>query len=105
MPPLAADAADLVVHKGETIAGAGYSGFESTGLGAQLGALGVQQVAVCGVATEYCVRATTIDAATAGFRVALLTDLIRPVQVAAVENALSEMSALGMEAMDPKLWL
>jgi nicotinamidase/pyrazinamidase len=105
MPPLDADAGDLVVHKGKTVGGAGYSGFENTGLGEQLVTLDVQQVGVCGVATEYCVRATAVDAGKAGFRVAVLTDLIRPVQAAEVENTLREMSALGIEAMDSKLWL
>src|SRR5271155_2019171 len=33
MPPLDAGSEDLVVHKGETVRGAGYSGFENTGLG------------------------------------------------------------------------
>src|SRR5450432_2351847 len=47
MPPLDSDAGDLVVHKGETVAGAGYSGFENTGLGERLGALRGQEVAVC----------------------------------------------------------
>lgn len=105
MPPLDAGAADLTVHKGEAVDGAGYSEFENTGLGDQLDALGVDQVGVCGVTTEYCVRATAIDAAKAGFRVAVLTDLIRPVQAAAVENTLREMSALGIDAIDSKHWL
>jgi nicotinamidase/pyrazinamidase len=105
MPPLAAEPGDVVIHKGVTVAGAGYSGFESTNLAERLSALGVQDVAVCGVATEYCVRATAIDAANARLRVAVLTDLIRPVQMAAVENALREMSALGIETTESKAWL
>jgi nicotinamidase/pyrazinamidase len=105
MPPLDAVAADLMVRKGEALGGAGYSGFENTGLGEQLVSLGVQQVGVCGVATEYCVRATAIDAAKAGFRVAVLTDLSRPVQMAAVEDVLREMSATGIQTLDSKRWL
>jgi nicotinamidase/pyrazinamidase len=105
MPRLDSDALDLIVYKGETIDGAGYSGFESTGLGERLGALGVREAAVCGVATEYCVRATAIDAVKAGFRVAVLTDLIRPIQFAAGESALGEMVALGIEGLESEVWL
>src|SRR5271155_522791 len=39
MPPLAAEAGDLVIHKGQTVEGAGYSGFESTLLSEKLRAL------------------------------------------------------------------
>ncbi|HME13530.1 MAG TPA: isochorismatase family protein [Candidatus Acidoferrum sp.] len=105
MPPLAAEAGDLLIHKGVTVEGAGYSGFEGTGLSDQLNALGVRDVAVCGVATEYCVRATAIDAAAAGFHVAVLTDLVRPVQPAAVDGAIREMAALGVTAISAAEWL
>jgi nicotinamidase/pyrazinamidase len=110
MPPLTAVAGDLLIHKGETIDGAGYSGFESTALAEKLSAafsnaVGVRGVAVCGIATEYCVRATAIDAVKAGFRVALLTDLIRPVRSVAAVSALQEMAARGIAGIASKAWL
>jgi nicotinamidase/pyrazinamidase len=105
MPPLVAEAGDIVIHKGTTVEGAGYSGFENTGLGEQLSALGVQEVAVCGVATEYCVRATAIDAAAAEFDVRVLTDLIRPVRDDAVQGALGQMAALAIESPESGSWL
>ncbi|MGA2420699.1 MAG: isochorismatase family protein [Candidatus Acidiferrum sp.] len=105
MPPLVAEAGDVVVHKGQMREGAGYSGFESTSLTEQLRKLGVQEAAVCGVATEYCVRATALDAAKAGFRVTALRDLIRPVQLAAVEPTLQELSSQGIEITDSRSWL
>ena len=105
MPPLTAESADLLIHKGETIAGPGYSGFEQTSLAEKLSPLAVQDVAVCGVATEYCVRATAVDGAKAGFHVSVLTDLIRPVQPSAVEPALQEMAALGIAGTRSKAWL
>jgi nicotinamidase/pyrazinamidase len=104
MPPLAAEAGDVVVHKGQTREGAGYSGFESTPLAEQLRSLAVEEVAVCGVATEYCVRATALDAAKAGFRVTVLKDLIRPVQVAPVEPTLQELTAQGIAITDSRSW-
>ncbi|MGA2810068.1 MAG: isochorismatase family protein [Candidatus Acidiferrum sp.] len=105
MPPLDAAAGDMVIHKGASVEGAGYSGFENTGLREQLGALGVEEVAVCGVATEYCVRATAIDAAAAEFDVTVLTDLIRPVAEGAVEGALREMAGLAIVGMESGIWL
>lgn len=105
MPPLAASAGDLEIRKGQAVDGAGYSGFESTGLREQLSALHVEKVAVCGVATEYCVRATARDAVQAGLQVAVLTDLIRPVDPAATEPTLRELAALGIAAVASKAWL
>jgi nicotinamidase/pyrazinamidase len=105
MPPLAAEPGDLLARKGQTVDGAGYSGFENTQLAEQLKALGVKELAVCGVATEYCVRATAIDAAQAAFRVTVLTDLIRPVDASAVADALRDMAALGIKEMNSQSWL
>lgn len=79
MPPLVVRSNDLIVHKGVACNAEGYSAFESTGLANQLRSIGVESVAVSGIATEYCVRATALDAAKAGFRVGVLTDLIRAV--------------------------
>jgi nicotinamidase/pyrazinamidase len=105
MAPLAPEKADMVTRKGTTVEGAGYSGFDSTPLAQQLKSLGVQEVAVCGVATEYCVRATALDGASAGFRVAVLTDLIRPVDPSAVEPTLQELEAHGIECTEAHRWL
>jgi nicotinamidase/pyrazinamidase len=105
MPPLTADAGDLIIHKGETVSGPGYSGFDDTALAEKLNALSIGDVAFCGVATEYCVRATAIDAVKAGLHVTLLTDLIRPVQPDAAASALQEMAALGIATMACKTWL
>jgi len=105
MPPLATHQADLIIHKGETVAGPGYSGFENTPLAENLSVLGIDEVAVCGIATEHCVRATAIDALQARFRVTLLTDLIRPVRADAVADLLQEMAALGIATIASKTWL
>ena len=67
---------DAVFDKGEYAAA--YSGFEGRsaageGLAAWLHERDVDQVDVCGIATDYCVRATALDAARAGFRTTVLT--------------------------------
>ena len=51
----------------------------STGLGAWLHARGVSRVFVVGLARDYCVRATAVDAAAEGFSTFVLDDLTRPV--------------------------
>src|SRR3954447_2244351 len=70
---------DAVFLKGEHQAA--YSGFEGrttdgTGLADWLKGHGVERVDICGIATDYCVRATVLDAVENGFAVRLLTDLV-----------------------------
>jgi len=76
--PLDAGDFDAVFDKGEHAAA--YSGFEGhtgdgTGLAAWLRAHGIERVDVCGIATDYCVRATALDAAREGFSPTVLSDL------------------------------
>ncbi|MBK9030743.1 MAG: bifunctional nicotinamidase/pyrazinamidase [Myxococcales bacterium] len=65
-----------------------YSGFwdngrrKATGLGAWLRARGVTSVHVLGLATDYCVRATAIDAVAEGLAVTLVADGCRAVELA-----------------------
>jgi nicotinamidase/pyrazinamidase len=105
MPPIEAGAGDLEIRKGQEVDGAGYSGFENTGLRAKLQELHVESAAVCGVATEYCVRATALDAKQAGLQVAVLTDLIRPVSAAATVPTLLELAGLGIAPAVSQSWL
>jgi nicotinamidase/pyrazinamidase len=51
----------------------------STGLGAWLAARGVRRVFVCGLARDFCVRASAVDAAAEGFEVVVLDDCTRAV--------------------------
>jgi nicotinamidase/pyrazinamidase len=57
------------------------------------------------VATEYCVRATALDAKQAGLQVAVLTDLIRPVSAAATVPTLLELAGLGIAPAVSQSWL
>ncbi|MDR3606157.1 MAG: nicotinamidase [Oligoflexia bacterium] len=56
-----------------------YSCFEKTALTDQLKALGVRRLFVAGLATEYCVLNSVIDALQAGFHVLVLEDAIRAI--------------------------
>ncbi|MGB7436685.1 MAG: isochorismatase family protein [Candidatus Acidiferrum sp.] len=105
MPPLQARPEEIVIHKGVHTAGAGYSGFELTGLEHRLKELGVARVGVTGIATEYCVRATALDALQHGLEVTILSDLIRAVQPNKTEKVLDELRNAGAKVANSAAWL
>lgn len=74
-----------------------YSGFEETDLDEKLRKLDVSRLFVGGLATDYCVLNTVKDALSLGYRVYLLKDAIRPVNVRPddEQKALVEMQDLG----------
>jgi nicotinamidase/pyrazinamidase len=89
---------DAVFYKGEHAAA--YSGFEGhTADGERLADWlrrhGVTDVDVCGIATDYCVRATTLDAVGEGFGVRVLTELVAGVAEETSRAALAEMRTAG----------
>lgn len=88
-----------VFDKGEYAAA--YSGFEGTNadgeaLAAWLRAHHATAVDVCGIATDYCVKATARDAAAAGFDTRVLVDLSAAVTPANVPAVLDELRAAGV---------
>jgi nicotinamidase/pyrazinamidase len=105
MPPLKADAQDVIIHKGVTVDGAGYSGFEMTGLAQRLEDLKIKRAGVCGIATEYCVRATALDGLKAGFQIMLLSDLVRAVQASETPGVLAELTKAGAKTATAAEWL
>ncbi|WP_157538673.1 isochorismatase family protein [Nocardioides sp. Root79] len=79
-----------------------YSAFEGIGDGGErlldvLRSAGVTAVDVTGIATDYCVRATALDAREAGFDVRLLRDLHAGVAPESSAAALTELEAAGVE--------
>ena len=87
-----------VVSKGEHAAA--YSGFEgSTPDGQSLADLlrGVDTVDVVGIATDYCVRATALDAASPGRAVRVLLPWCAGVARGTTARALDELAAAGVE--------
>jgi nicotinamidase/pyrazinamidase len=76
-----------------------YSAFDETDLEAQLQRAGVEEVVVGGLATDYCVKNTVLDALNQGFRVKAVKDAMRPVdlQPGDGERAIEEMRAAGAE--------
>jgi nicotinamidase/pyrazinamidase len=89
---------DAIFLKGEHAAA--YSGFEGrtvdgVPLAQWLRSHEITDVDVCGIATDHCVRATTLDAVREGFSVRLLTDLCAGVAPQTTESALEEMRTAG----------
>jgi nicotinamidase/pyrazinamidase len=77
----------------------GYSAFDGTDLALQLHRLGVEEIWVGGLATDYCVKHTVLDALKEGFRVKALANAMRPVDLnpGDGERALAEMQKAGAE--------
>jgi nicotinamidase/pyrazinamidase len=88
-PALPDAAITLVLRKGTRREVDSYSAFRenvgadgkrpSTGLGAWLGARGIRRAFVCGLARDFCVRATAVDGAEEGLEIVVLDDLTRAV--------------------------
>ena len=76
-----------------------YSAFDGTDLGLQLRRLGVEEVWVGGLATDYCVKNTVLDALKDGFRVKALEQAMRPVELnpGDGERAIAEMRDAGAQ--------
>jgi nicotinamidase/pyrazinamidase len=89
------------IRKADTATRDAYSGFDHTDLADQLRARGVRRIFVCGLATDYCVRATALDAINAGFDTFLLTDAVRGVNVQPgdSEQALRAMQLAGASSI------
>ena len=80
---------------------AAYSGFEGKdasgqGLGDWLTERGASEVDVCGIATDYCVRATALDSARSGFPTRVLLDLTAAVAPGNVPDVVAELRATGV---------
>ena len=72
---------DVLIDKGVKRDREGYSAFEDTDLEAMLRRRGVKRVDIAGLALDYCVRATALDARRAGFEVVVHRDATRAVDV------------------------
>jgi nicotinamidase/pyrazinamidase len=79
-----------------------YSAFDGTDLALQLRRLGVEEVWVGGLATDYCVKNTVLDALKEGFQVKALEDAMRAVDVnpGDGQRAIEEMRESGAEIVD-----
>jgi nicotinamidase/pyrazinamidase len=94
----------LIVSKGTSTEDDGYSAFEGSIAGrgsllADLRARGIDEIVIGGLTTDYCVRATSLDAKRFGLGVTVVSDAIAAVDVnpGDGDRALAEMRAAGVE--------
>lgn len=76
-----------------------YSAFDGTTLAEELNKLGVEEIWVGGLATDYCVKNTVLDALRAGFKVKALSEAMRAVNLRPGDDAraVEEMRSAGAE--------
>ena len=97
-PALDAGRVDVHIRKGQGVPA--YSIYEGTsddgaGLSDVLDAADVHELDVVGIATDYCVRASALDALSDGRDVRVLVDLVAGVSPDSSERALEELRAAG----------
>lgn len=100
-PSIDAERIDAIVDAGREPDQEGYSGFEDTDLESLLRDQGVDTVHVGGLALDYCVKATALDAARNGFHVIVHRDATRPVEVKPGDGdrAVAEMREAGIDVV------
>jgi nicotinamidase/pyrazinamidase len=101
-PDLSIDPNDIIVSTAVDSEHEAYSGFEGTSLDERMRKMDIARLLVGGLATEYCVKATVLDALKEGFDVAVLRDGIAGIEVEPgdCERALAEMEAAGAVLLD-----
>jgi nicotinamidase/pyrazinamidase len=112
-PQLKQQAIDAVFYKGENPAIDSYSAFfdngrrQQTQLNGWLAHHGIHELIVMGLATDYCVKFTVLDALRLGYRVNVITDGCRGVNIGAQDSALAlrEMAAAGARLYTLADWL
>lgn len=87
----------IVISKGDTATQEAYSGFQGTDLADRLHHRQVRRLVIGGLATDYCVLQTVLDARAQGFEALVLKDAIRAVNVSPGddEKALERMRGAG----------
>ena len=103
-PKLATERAQLVVRKGFHRDIDSYSGFleadreTTTGLAGFLKEKGFRRLYVCGLATDFCVAWTALDARATGFEVGVIEDACRAIDLdGSLEGAWNDLRAAGVQ--------
>ena len=108
---LQVDHAQLIIRKGFRRGIDSYSTFveadrqSSTGLAAWLGARGIRAIWLCGLATDYCVAWSALDARAAGFEVTVIEDACRAIDLnGSLNRAWADMTAAGVRRAHSQDW-
>jgi nicotinamidase/pyrazinamidase len=106
---LALDSAFLVLRKGMNGGVDSYSAFveadrkTTTGLAALLRARGVERIFACGLATDYCVAFSALDARAAGFETFVIEDACRAIDANnSLDAAWARMNAAGVQRIQSR---
>ncbi|MEL6520761.1 MAG: bifunctional nicotinamidase/pyrazinamidase [Pseudomonadota bacterium] len=106
-PDLEVSFADVVIRKGHNPAIDSYSGFfendrtTPTGLEGYLRTRNVQKVEIVGLATDFCVQYSALDAAALGFEVTVRLSACRGIDIdGSLAAAISAMQAAGVSVID-----
>jgi nicotinamidase/pyrazinamidase len=96
-PSLDQSKVDVVFDKGQDPNSQGYSAFQDTRLSDLLCERGVDRLFVAGLATDYCVMNSVLDARREGFDVTVVEDAVRGVEVnpGDSDHALEQMERAG----------
>ena len=102
------DCIDKIFQKGTNPCIDSYSGFfdnehkQSTGMGEWLKEKGVDEVFVCGLATDYCVKFTALDSIEFGFKTYFIEDISKGVTPKGVVDSIEEMKNKGVNIIQSK---
>ncbi|WP_165313841.1 bifunctional nicotinamidase/pyrazinamidase [Vibrio ziniensis] len=99
-----------IIHKGTNPNIDSYSGFfdnqrlQATGLAEYLNAQDIKELVIVGLATDYCVKFTAIDAVSLGFKTSIVQDACRGVEMATgdVESAWKQMKQAGCKLVQSR---
>jgi nicotinamidase/pyrazinamidase len=100
-PELDRDRIDAIVDAGRTPEAEGYSGFEDTELEQLLRDHNAKEVHIAGLALDYCVKATALDARRAGFDVVVHLDATRAIdaQPGDAQRTIEELTGAGVKVV------
>ncbi|MDH3747665.1 MAG: isochorismatase family protein [Gammaproteobacteria bacterium] len=99
-PALQLPANTTIVDKATSTDQDAYSAFEGTALDSMLRNLGIRRLFIGGLATEYCVLNSALDALRLGYEVVLLTDAISAIDEAAGARAIEKLHRAHAEFME-----
>jgi len=104
-PSLEVPAGATIISKGDDPGAEAYSGFQGTYLAQRLSAMRVSEVIIGGLTTDYCVKQSALDALQAGFKVSVMEDCVRAVDVKPGDGAraISAIRKAGAKIIDSSI--
>jgi len=92
----------IIISKGTKSDSDAYSGFQGTDLADRLRSAGARELFVSGLATDYCVKSTVLDALEQGFGATVIVDCTKGVNLARADsaNAIREMVSRGAKRLN-----